>query len=154
MLRLSKLTDYGTVVMAHLARHPDRLHSAAEVAAEVGVGLPTASKILKMLAQANLVQSARGAKGGYALARPATQISMAEVIDAIEGPVGLTECSVLSGLCAQEKSCSIRGNWQRINQVIRRALTQMTLEEMAQPRFHPIFIEARRPREHAPARSA
>ena len=90
MLRLSKLTDYGTVAMAHLARHPDRIHAAAELATAIGVAVPTASKILKMLARADLLRSVRGAKGGYMLSRPASEISIAEVIDAMEGPIGVT----------------------------------------------------------------
>jgi FeS assembly SUF system regulator len=139
MLRLSKLTDYGTVAMAHLARHPDRIHAAAELATAIGVAVPTASKILKMLARADLLRSVRGAKGGYMLSRPAGEISIAEVIDAMEGPIGVTECSALPGLCAQERSCSIRGHWQRINRVIRDSLDQMTLAELAQPALKPAF---------------
>lgn len=144
MLRLSKLTDYGSVAMAHFACHPDRIQAAGELAAAIGVAVPTASKILKMLARADLLRSVRGAKGGYMLSRPAGEISIAEVIDAMEGPVGLTECSVVAGLCAQEASCSIRGNWQRINRVIRDALDQMTVAELAQPAFKPVRLDARR----------
>jgi FeS assembly SUF system regulator len=139
MLRLSKLTDYGTVAMAHFAREPDRIHAAAELAAAIGLATPTASKILKMLARADLLRSVRGAKGGYTLSRPAGEISIAEVIDAMEGPIGVTECSAIPGLCAQERSCSIRANWQRINRVIRDALDQMTLADLAQPTFRPAF---------------
>jgi len=150
MLRLSKLTDYGTVAMAHFARHPDRIHAAAELAVSIGVAMPTASKILKMLARADLLRSVRGARGGYMLARPAGEISVAEVIDAMEGPIGVTECSAIPGLCAQEGSCSIRGNWQRINRVIHDALDQMALTELAQPAFKPAFkpvnLDARRAR--------
>jgi FeS assembly SUF system regulator len=146
MLRLSKLTDYSTVAMAHFARHPDRIHAAAELAAAIGVAMPTASKILKMLARANLLRSVRGAKGGYVLSRPPGEISIAEVIEAMEGAIGVTECSAMPGLCAQEGSCSIRGNWQRINRVIRDALGQMTLAELAQPAFKPVNLNARRAR--------
>ena len=148
MLRLSKLTDYGTVAMAYVAREADRPHAAAELAAAIGVTVPTASKILKMLARGNLLRSMRGAKGGYMLSRPAGEISIAEVIDAMEGPIGVTECSVIAGLCALEGSCSIRTNWQRINRVIRDALGQMTLADLAQPTFEPAFkpvhLDARR----------
>ena len=141
MLRLSKLTDYGTVAMTHIAREPDRVHAAAELAATMGLAVPTASKILKMLARAQLLQSVRGAKGGYMLSQPAGEISIADIIDALEGPIGLTECSVIAGLCALEGSCSVRGNWQRINRVIRDALAQMTLADLAQPTFRPIRLE-------------
>lgn len=145
MLRLSKLTDYGTVIMTHMARKPERTYSAAELSAVIGVGLPTASKILKMLAREKLLVSARGAKGGYTLARPPGEISLAQVIDAMEGPVGMTECSVVVGLCLQERSCSIRANWRRINDVIKHALNDVTLADMTQPTFQPVDIGALRP---------
>jgi FeS assembly SUF system regulator len=149
MLRLSKLTDYGTVIMTHLARNRGRIYSAAEVAAAIGVAVPTASKILKTLARHHLLQSLRGVNGGYLLARPPEQISLAQVIDAMEGPAGMTECSVGAGLCAQEGLCAIRANWQSINRVIFRALNSVTLAEMAQPVFHPVDIGAL----HAPRRA-
>ncbi|MGH8787233.1 MAG: SUF system Fe-S cluster assembly regulator [Cupriavidus necator] len=142
MLRLSKLTDYGTVIMTHLARNPGRIYSAAEVAAAIGVAVPTASKILKTLARHNLLQSLRGANGGYLLARSPEQISIAQVIDAMEGPAGMTECSVAAGLCAQEGLCAIRANWQSINRVIFSALNGVTLADMAQPVLHPVDIGA------------
>jgi FeS assembly SUF system regulator len=133
MLRLSKLTDYGTVITAHMAREPERVFAAAELAAASGVGVPTASKILKALARAALLHSVRGAKGGYLLARPAGEISLAQVINALEGPLGITECSARAGLCAQEGSCAIRSRWQAIDQVIRHALDETTLADMARP---------------------
>ncbi|MDF3834253.1 SUF system Fe-S cluster assembly regulator [Cupriavidus basilensis] len=140
MLRLSKLTDYGTVIMTHMARDPGRIHSAAEIAAEIGVAVPTASKILKMLARQDLLHSLRGAKGGYLLARAPRDISIAQVIDAMEGPAGLTECSIAAGLCAQEDSCAIRANWQRISLAIFHALDGVTLADMTQPTCHPVDI--------------
>jgi FeS assembly SUF system regulator len=142
MLRMSKLADYGTVVMTYISQHTDKVHSAHDIADHVRVALPTVSKILKILARQDLLVSERGAKGGYRLARPAKQISIAEIIDAMEGPVALTECSSMPGLCEQESSCSIRGNWQRINQAVRGALEQVSLAEMAQPVKHPIRLEA------------
>ena len=150
MLRLSKLTDYGTVIMTHMARQPTHVYSAAEVALAVSVAVPTASKILKTLARANLLQSLRGAHGGYLLSRPPDEISIAEVVDAMEGPVGVTECSATAGLCAQEGSCTLRGNWQRVNQIIHHVLSDLTLADMAQPEFQPVDIgalRARQPRE-------
>jgi FeS assembly SUF system regulator len=133
MLRLNKLTDYGTVITTHMARQPERVFAATELAAAAQVGVATASKVLKLLAGAGLVRSVRGAQGGYALARPAAAISLAEVIDALEGPPGLTECSVHAGLCAQERGCAIRGHWQAIDRVIRRALDETTLADMTRP---------------------
>jgi len=134
MLRMSKMTDYGTVVMTYLAREADRVHNAQEVAANIHVPPTTVSKILKVLAKGNLLTPQRGAKGGYMLARPPARITVADIIDAMEGrPVGLTECSSSPGLCLQESSCSVRGNWQRINDAVRGALEGVTLEEMANP---------------------
>ena len=133
MLRLSKLTDYGTVIMTHMARQPARVFNATEVAGAIGVAVPTASKILKMLARQDVLQSLRGAHGGYMLARSPGEISVAEVIDAMEGPLGMTECSAAVGICAQEDSCALRANWQRVNQLIRHTLDNLTLAEMAQP---------------------
>ena len=143
MLRLSKLTDYGTVVMTFMARESERVHSAHEISEKIGVSAPTVSKVLKTLARYGLVVSSRGAKGGYILARSAEDITMAEIISAMEGgPLGLTECSTMPGMCVQETNCSIRGNWQRINQAIVEALRQVSLAEMTRPVAHPIRITA------------
>ncbi len=134
MLRMSKLTDYGTVVMTYLAAaEAGRRYTAAEIARNIRVAAPTVSKILKILARHGLVHSHRGVKGGYSLARSASEITMAEVISAMEGPFGLTECASNPGLCVQESSCSVRANWQKVNQAVRRALEGVTLAEMIQP---------------------
>ncbi|HJU49477.1 MAG TPA: SUF system Fe-S cluster assembly regulator [Pseudogulbenkiania sp.] len=151
MLRLSKLTDYGTVIMAHMAREPGRVYSAAELAGAVGVATPTASKILKALARKALLQSLRGAHGGYLLSRPPREISIAQVIDALEGPLGVTECSVAAGLCQQEDTCALRGHWLRINRALRQTLDGLTLEDMAQPAL-PVGMSARRPGHDGPLR--
>ncbi|MEO6022417.1 MAG: SUF system Fe-S cluster assembly regulator [Burkholderiales bacterium] len=135
MLRMSKLTDYGTVVMTYLARNGKGIHTANEIAESVQVALPTTSKLLKSLARAGLVTSTRGTHGGYFLARPAAQISIAEVIAALEGPIGLTECASTAGTCEQEQGCSVRGNWQRINNVVVGALQHVSLAEMVAPLF-------------------
>jgi FeS assembly SUF system regulator len=133
MLRLAKLTDYGTVIATHMARQPEQLFTATELAVAGRVGVATASKILKQLARAGLLNSVRGTKGGYRLARPAATISLADVIDALEGPPGLIECSVRDGLCSHEQSCAIRGHWQAIDRLIRRTLAQTSLSDMTQP---------------------
>jgi FeS assembly SUF system regulator len=130
MFKISKLTDYGTVVMAHLARDPERVHSASEVAASTHVALPTVSKILKMLAMDNLVASSRGARGGYRLARDPEDISIADIIQAMEGPVALTACASDDGECEQEPYCSIATNWRRINETVIGALRNLSLAEM------------------------
>ena len=135
MLRISKLTDYGTVVMTYLARENGRLHSVSEIASEIRLAAPTVSKILKQLVHERLVVSHRGVKGGYNLARPSEKISMLEIIDALEGRVGLTECGSSPGLCTQESLCSIRTNWQRINGAVREALAGVSLAEMSETRM-------------------
>ena len=147
MLRISKLADYGTMVTAYMARRPDQFVNAGEIAQALHLGRPTVSKILKMLGRATLVVSARGAAGGYTLARAPKLITVAEIIDAIEGqPFGLTECSATDGLCAQEDNCIIRGNWRRINGAVRRVLEEVSLADMIRP------LPARAPG-HAPTRN-
>src|SRR5688572_27086990 len=93
MLRINKLTDYATVILARLAAAPERLHTAADVAERTRLSLPTVSKLLKELQRAGLVSSTRGAAGGYQLTRPANEITAAAILDALEGPVAITECS-------------------------------------------------------------
>ena len=115
MLRLSKLADYGCQVMVYMA-HDSAIHSASEVAIGLGMAAPTVSKILKMLARDGLVASVLGAKGGYALSRYPKEISIAEIINAMDGPISITECSSTS-TCTRESFCSTRGNWQGINHV-------------------------------------
>jgi FeS assembly SUF system regulator len=132
VIRLSKLADYGIVIMTHMARHADRQHSAVEIAAEAHLPQPMASKILKGLARAGLLTSSRGAKGGYVLARPATAINVADIITALEGPIALTACIEDGpGECDIEAMCPARANWQRINDAIRGALEEISLAEMA-----------------------
>lgn len=135
MLRISKLADYGSVVMVQLARHPTHLLNAKEIASHCHLSVPTVSKLLKLLANANLVISQRGTKGGYQLARPAQAISVAEIIEAVEGHQGLTECSHHVSDCVIEKVCGIRGNWQIISHIIMNALASVTLAQLAKPRL-------------------
>jgi FeS assembly SUF system regulator len=133
MLRVSKLADYGTIIMASMARDPHGIHSAADVATRIGLGAPTVSKILKMLARKDLVVSQRGARGGYRLRCPPADISVAQIIGAMDGPIGMTECSTTPGLCVQESDCTIRANWQTINRIVLEALQRVTLEQLSQP---------------------
>ncbi|QDF98107.1 SUF system Fe-S cluster assembly regulator [Azoarcus sp. DD4] len=134
MLRISKLTDYGTLVMAQMASAPDHVFSAAGLADTLGLAPPTVSKVLKSLARHALVKSVRGARGGYALARPPADIALASIIDALEEqPFGLTECSAVAGLCGIEADCRVRANWLRINAVVRHALEDVRLTSMAPP---------------------
>lgn len=130
MLRISKLTDYGTVLLAHLAANPDAVCSAADVAAGTGIALPTVSKLLKSLARSGLVVSTRGANGGYRLSRKPGDISAADIIDALEGPVSITECSGHDSQCEHEGVCSVGGAWQRVNLAIRRVLDDVSLSDL------------------------
>jgi FeS assembly SUF system regulator len=134
VIRLSRITDYGIVLMAHLAEHPEGApHNAREVAAETSLPLPVVSKVLKSLARAGLLVSQRGAKGGYALARPADRISVPQMIAALEGPIGLTECSLHPGACPQERGCHVREPWQRISQAVHGALGRISLADLVSP---------------------
>lgn len=133
MLRLSKLTDYGTVVLAEMARQPERRHSAAELATALHLASPTVSKLLKQFARGGLVKSQRGAKGGYSLVRPPEEITAVQIIDAIEGPVAITECSMSHSRCGIEAVCGVGHNWQRISLAIRGALSAVTLAQLARP---------------------
>ena len=133
MLRMSKLADYGTVILTTLLQKPGQVQSAADIAASIRVPVTTVSKILKTLTREGLVLSLRGAKGGYTLSRCPEQISMAQVIEAMDGPIGMTECSITPGLCARESYCPVRTNWQRVNTIVLQALQQVTLDQMVQP---------------------
>ena len=133
MLRLSKLTDYATVILSFMARDNRHVHAAMQIAAVTGIALPTVSKILKLLVNAKVLNSTRGAKGGYALARMPEKISIAAVISALEGPIALTECSISQQGCVQAAGCEIRGNWNLINQTIHNALESVTLADMIRP---------------------
>jgi FeS assembly SUF system regulator len=135
MIRLSRLTDYGIILMRYMALEPDRVHNAAEVAAEVALPLPTVSKLMRRLATRELLASHRGVKGGYSLARLPASISVAEIITALEGPISLTVCTTgrAPGSCKHEPRCPVQGHWQRINRAVRAALEEVSLSDMAAP---------------------
>lgn len=132
MFRLNKLTDYGIVLMASIAHHPE-LQNARDLSAASQLPLPTVSKLLKALSHCGLLVSHRGAKGGYSLSRSPKQISVAEIIDALEGPIGFTECSVVAGTCDLEPSCAVRSNSKIISLALRGALENLTLGDLMQP---------------------
>lgn len=133
MLKLSKMTDYATVILSEMAKDTVRVHVALDVAQATGIALPTVSKILKILTRAGVLTSVRGAKGGYSLAREPERITVATVISALEGPIALTECSVSHKGCDQASGCRIQGNWHLINQKIALALESVTLADMILP---------------------
>ena len=137
MLRVTKLTDYASVVLTVLASDPAAVLSASELAERAGLEVPTVAKLLKPLAQAGLVEGFRGANGGYKLARDAADISLVEIVEAMEGPLGMTECSVHAGQCGIEDSCGVRANWRLINDVVADALRGVTLAQMLRPPASP-----------------
>jgi FeS assembly SUF system regulator len=129
---MSRITDYGIVLLTHLAADGEaRLHTARELAESAHLPLPVVSKILKVLTREGFLASHRGVKGGYSLARSPAAISVVEVIDALEGPIALTECG--SGSCEQEARCVVRAPWQRINRVVRRSLEDVRLADLISP---------------------
>jgi len=142
MIRLGKLTDYGLVLMGYVAKSGDPgLRTARGLSAESGLPLPTVSKLLKLLLQSGFLVSHRGIKGGYSLAREAREISVAEIISALEGPIGLTECTLdASGACDLEPSCPIKRNQQMISQVVRSALEKLSLADLIHPSLQLIAI--------------
>jgi FeS assembly SUF system regulator len=135
MIRLAKLTDYGLVLMTIMARGSvATVHTARDLAEASRLPLPTVSKVLKQLLQSGLLTSQRGLKGGYGLAKEPSEISVAEIVTALEGPIALTECSTdTSGLCDLERSCPTRANQRIITQVMRGALEKVALSDLARP---------------------
>lgn len=142
MLRISKLTDYATMIMCYLAFDPTNILSATRLAKELHLTGPTVSKILKMLAEGGLVKSFRGGVGGYQLTRPSTEITLADIVSAIEGKLAMTECCDSVNLCALDSLCSLKENWQIINKVILDSLRQITLIEMTGSlKHHPLTLK-------------
>jgi|SRR6185312_3369771 len=137
MIILSKLADYGVIVATHLATQPERQMTAATLADETRLPRATVAKVLKSLAHAGVVGAARGAAGGYRLARPAEAISVAEVVAAVDGAIGMTRCAVHDPNCERLDFCPTRPHWQRINLAVGEALAAVTLAEMAGARTAP-----------------
>lgn len=134
MFRLNRLTDYAVVVMTRMTHKPREVRTAPQISHDTGIPLPTVAKLLNALARESLVVSHRGAAGGYTLSRGAGEITVAEIIQALEGPIALTACVDGSGNhCDVECLCPMRGNWDRVNQAIHNALDQVTLVDMAVP---------------------
>ena len=131
MLRIGKLTDYATVILATLASERSRLLNASTLAERTHIAPPTVAKLLKQLQRAGLVNSTRGTRGGYQLSRSPDAISAAAILDALEGPVALTDCSAGSGNCCLEHSCTVSRTWQRVSGAIRRSLSEISLAQLA-----------------------
>jgi FeS assembly SUF system regulator len=131
---MTKQADYAIVLLTRMAGVPESQLNASEIAGQTGLPQPIVSKILKLLARREILVSHRGAKGGYRLARAASDISVAQIIEAVEGPIAITECvDETPGECSQEPVCPVRSNWQQINHAVRSALEQITLQEMTHP---------------------
>lgn len=134
MLRMTKQADYGIVLLSHMAARPERRFAAPELAGATQLPQPTVSKILKLLSRGGVLDSHRGVKGGYSLATHPDEITVARLIEVLDGPIAFTECiEDAPGECSQEAFCQLRGNWQRINRAIRDALEDISLAELATP---------------------
>lgn len=128
MLRISRLADYASVVMARLARHPGDVLSAMQVAEDTRLELPTVSKLLKQLAHAGLVESFRGASGGYRLARAPREITLADIVEALDGPIGMTDCCAAG--CDRESHCDVSHGWRSVGGAVNAALRAVNLADM------------------------
>ena len=148
MIRMSKQTDYGILLLTEFAADPAGLTlSARELSERSGLPLPMVSKILKVLTRGSLLVSHRGAHGGYRLARRPDRITVADVIGALDGPFAMTECLDAPGDCRQESTCPVRDNWQLINQTVHKALAAITLWDMTRPLSPPLIpLQGMRPR--------
>ncbi|MCH8096048.1 MAG: SUF system Fe-S cluster assembly regulator [Proteobacteria bacterium] len=132
MIRLSKLADYGVVLMTRMASRPEGVHNTMDLSLLTGLPTPTVSKVLSKLGRHDLLRSVRGAKGGYKLARSPQNISIADIISAIEGPIALTQCMEHTlGCCDIEPLCPSRYGWQVINDTVRRSLESVSLAEIS-----------------------
>lgn len=132
MLKLSKLSDYATVLMTAIARDPQQTHTGLGLAERTHIPTATTAKLLKTLAKGGLLESLRGSRGGYRLARSAERITIADIIHALEGPIAVTACASHGGACNIETNCATRANWRLINHAIREALEAVSLAQMAQ----------------------
>ncbi len=140
MLRLSKLADYGVVIVATLALKNEPLMNATRLAELTHLPAPTVAKLLKRMAKVGIVSAMRGAAGGYRLARPATEITTAQLIEAVDGPISITSCAQhLKSPCEHEHSCPVFGRWSPLNAKVSQAFADVTLDELinAELKFTP-----------------
>lgn len=138
MIRLTNLADYAVVVMTAAAKAPMLRFTAPEIALQTGIPAPTVAKLMGTLARAGLLRASRGVGGGFELQRALGNVSIAAIIEAVEGPIALTQClhggeSARSHECAIEGSCSVRGHWTPINRAVRAALDAVTLADLVKP---------------------
>lgn len=141
MLRISKLADYGTVVMVYLAHHQEKLCNARDIAEHTHLSIPTVSKLLKQLTIAGLLVSLRGVSGGYRLRRASKDISVADIVFALDQSRGIIECDQQPHDCLLSQVCQIQNNWRLISRAIESALSSVSLESLAQPLFSSQQVE-------------
>jgi len=140
MLRVTRVTDYGILLMTQLVSKTETVRlTANDLAQATHIPAPTVSKILQSLLKADLLRSVRGARGGYQLAKTSDDISLRDIIHCLEGRIALTECSIEGKDCEQSEFCSTRSHWQRINQSMLEALASIRLTDMADDDFRPVF---------------
>lgn len=138
MLRLNRLTDYAIVAMSKMSHDPENVRTTTQISLETAVPIPTIAKLLNALVKGGLVISHRGASGGYTLSRPADDITAADIIQAVEGPISLTACVDGSDEeCCIQLDCPMSGNWNKVNQAIHKALTEVSLAELGTPNSPP-----------------
>ena len=130
MIRISKLTDYAMVIMSHLGQHPETVYQASELATLTHIAKPTTAKVLKKLCQHGLILSQRGASGGYKLAKSPDDISIANIVEALEGPLAVVDCTLGIDRCAIAGSCTIHQPWKQINRVIAETLQSFKLTDL------------------------
>lgn len=134
MFRLNRLTDYAIIVLGRMSQDVGRVQTAASLSEHTGIPAPTVSKLLKTMGAASLISSHRGASGGYSLDRPADEVTVADIVQALEGPIAVTACvDESTDCCDAESFCPMNGNWNRVNQAIRAALECVTLSDMTNP---------------------
>lgn len=145
MLRLSRLTDYAVVVLSQMAGRSGDVMTAIDLTEATALPQPTVAKVLKLLARSDVIESRRGTQGGYVLDRAASEVSVAEIISAIDGPVALTACvDEASGDCSVETCCPMRGRWDRLNTAVQAAFDSVSLAEILSVNSVPNFIDVPR----------
>ncbi|MBS0352161.1 MAG: SUF system Fe-S cluster assembly regulator [Proteobacteria bacterium] len=130
MLKISKLADYSLIILTELAADFQQSFSASVLAEKTGIGLPTVSKLLKLLNEANLIVSSRGSKGGYRLVKDPQELKLAEIVTAVDGAPAITECCREDHRCFLESRCKLPRSWRSINQIIFDALNQYSLADL------------------------
>jgi FeS assembly SUF system regulator len=133
MIRISKIADYGTKMLLAMHALPEHMFSAAELAEKTQVSQPTVSKVLKLLTKAGLLSSQQGSQGGYLLAKSADDISLADIVNILDGEIAMTECEKAQGSCAIEADCEVKDNWMTISKVIANVLQNISLQQMCRP---------------------